>query len=99
MSRVRSSLQVLLIITDSTSATRIKKTVSRVPGVKPKTKFKVRCSRYLYTLSLDDPDKAEKLKASLPPGMYSHRIFTVSANDIPSGLRVEEVDKPKKSKK
>ncbi|KAG8814198.1 60S ribosomal protein L38 [Serendipita sp. 399] len=63
-------------------AARIKKTVSRVPGKKPKTKFKVRCSRYLYTLSLDDPEKAEKLKASLPPG-----------------LTIEEVDKPKKSKK
>ncbi|CAG7848981.1 SubName: Full=Probable 60S ribosomal protein L38 {ECO:0000313/EMBL:CCA67405.1} [Serendipita indica DSM 11827] len=66
---------------DAKSA-RIKKTLSRIPGVKPKTKFKVRCSRYLYTLSLDDPEKAEKLKASLPPG-----------------LQIEEVDKPKKSKK
>ncbi|KIM24975.1 hypothetical protein M408DRAFT_331449 [Serendipita vermifera MAFF 305830] len=50
-------------------STHIKKTVSRVPGIKPKTKFKVRCSRYLYTLSLDDPQKAERLKASLPPGL------------------------------
>ncbi len=32
------------------------------------TKFKVRCSRYLYTLSVTDSDKAEKLKQSLPPG-------------------------------
>ena len=32
------------------------------------TKFKVRCSRYLYTLCVTDADKAEKLKQSLPPG-------------------------------
>ena len=32
------------------------------------TKFKIRCSRYLYTLSLPDAEKAEKLKQSLPPG-------------------------------
>jgi hypothetical protein len=31
-------------------------------------KFKVRCSRHLYTLVLKDTDKAEKLKQSLPPG-------------------------------
>ncbi|KAL1939308.1 hypothetical protein VTO73DRAFT_10111 [Trametes versicolor] len=47
---------------------RIKKVASRVPGGKLKTKFKIRCTRYLYTLSLDDPEKAEKLKQSLPPG-------------------------------
>eukprot|EP00899_Mesostigma_viride_P018670 jgi/Mesvir1/26804/Mv20569-RA.1 len=33
------------------------------------TKFKVRCSKYLYTLCVTDPDKADKLKQSLPPGM------------------------------
>ena len=32
------------------------------------TKFKVRCSKYLYTLSVTDSDKADKLKQSLPPG-------------------------------
>lgn len=32
------------------------------------TKFKVRCSKYLYTLVVSDGDKAEKLKQSLPPG-------------------------------
>jgi len=31
-------------------------------------KFKVRCHRFLYTLTLRDSDKAEKLKQSLPPG-------------------------------
>lgn len=33
------------------------------------TKFKVRCSRFLYTLVVDDAEKAEKLKKSLPPGL------------------------------
>ncbi len=32
------------------------------------TKFKVRCSKYLYTLCVPDADKADKLKQSLPPG-------------------------------
>ncbi|CAF1424986.1 unnamed protein product [Adineta steineri] len=33
------------------------------------TKFKLRASRYLYTLLLNDKEKAEKLKQSLPPGL------------------------------
>ncbi|XP_004405369.1 PREDICTED: uncharacterized protein LOC101374709 [Odobenus rosmarus divergens] len=32
-------------------------------------KFKVWCSRYLYTLVIMDKEKAEKLKQSLPPGL------------------------------
>ncbi|KAF2015699.1 ribosomal protein L38e [Aaosphaeria arxii CBS 175.79] len=32
-------------------------------------KFKVRASRFVYTLVLKDADKAEKLKQSLPPGL------------------------------
>ncbi len=35
------------------------------------TKFKVRCSKQLYTLVLKDSDKAEKLKQSLPPGTHN----------------------------
>ena len=38
-------------------------------------KFKVRCSRFVYTLVLKDSDKADKLKQSLPPGascLYSY---------------------------
>ncbi|KAF1895155.1 hypothetical protein Lal_00022653 [Lupinus albus] len=31
-------------------------------------KFKVRCSKYLYTLCVFDTEKADKLKQSLPPG-------------------------------
>ena len=32
------------------------------------TKFKVRCSRFLYTFRVADPTKAEKIQHSLPPG-------------------------------
>lgn len=38
---------------------------------KDNVKFKVRCSRYLYTLVITDKEKAEKLKQSLPPGITS----------------------------
>ncbi|PVU95355.1 hypothetical protein BB561_001869 [Smittium simulii] len=34
-----------------------------------KIKFKVRCSRYLYTLCVKDKKKAEKLRQSFPPGL------------------------------
>ena len=36
---------------------------------KENVKFKVRCSRYLYTLVIQDREKAEKLRQSLPPGI------------------------------
>ena len=36
---------------------------------KDKTKFKIRCSRYLYTLVVEDAEKAEKFTQSLPPGL------------------------------
>jgi hypothetical protein len=42
-------------------AARIKKNADCV-------KFKVRCSRYLYTLVVKDKSKAVKLRQSLPPG-------------------------------
>ncbi|KAF9509746.1 hypothetical protein BS47DRAFT_1348786 [Hydnum rufescens UP504] len=49
---------------------RIKRAAaSKKPGAKAPIKLKLRCSRYLYTLVLDDAEKAEKLKSSLPPGL------------------------------
>lgn len=33
------------------------------------TKFKIRCSSYLYTLIMKDKDKANKLIQSLPPSL------------------------------
>ncbi|KIZ04217.1 60S ribosomal protein L38 [Monoraphidium neglectum] len=41
----------------------------KIKKTRGQTKFKVRCSKYLYTLSVTDADKAEKLKQSLPPGL------------------------------
>ncbi|KAH9727454.1 60S ribosomal protein L38 [Citrus sinensis] len=38
-------------------------------------KFKVRCSKYLYTLCVFDSEKADKLKQSLPPGMLLIEIL------------------------
>jgi large subunit ribosomal protein L38e len=49
--------------TNDYTAARIKKN-KKVNNIK----FKVRCSRNVYTLVLKDTDKAEKLKQSLPPG-------------------------------
>jgi len=45
----------------------VKKSTSRKPGSASKTKFKIRCSTYLYTLTVLDQEKAEKLRQSLPP--------------------------------
>ncbi|KAJ1947115.1 60S ribosomal protein L38 [Linderina pennispora] len=39
-------------------------------------KFKVRCSRFLYTLTVADAQKADKLRQSLPPGL--------SVEDVPA---------------
>jgi hypothetical protein len=69
---VRSPLHLLIYSRSALmsiyTAARIKKIAPATPGAKERTKFKIRCSRYLYTLALDDPEKAEKLKQSLPPG-------------------------------
>jgi len=45
----------------------------KIKKTRGQTKFKVRCSRYLYTLCVTDGDKAEKLKQSLPPGEHRGR--------------------------
>ncbi|KAK5661544.1 hypothetical protein OQA88_11450 [Cercophora sp. LCS_1] len=37
-------------------------------------KFKVRCQRHLYTLVLQDNEKAEKLKQSLPPSLQISEV-------------------------
>ncbi|CAH8310452.1 unnamed protein product [Eruca vesicaria subsp. sativa] len=44
-------------------------TARRKDASKDNVKFKVRCSRYLYTLCVFDQEKADKLKQSLPPGL------------------------------
>uniref|UniRef100_A0A803KTJ6 60S ribosomal protein L38 n=1 Tax=Chenopodium quinoa TaxID=63459 RepID=A0A803KTJ6_CHEQI len=40
----------------------------KIKKSKDVVKFKVRCSKYLYTLCVFDSEKADKLKQSLPPG-------------------------------
>uniref|UniRef100_A0A0N4Z6V7 Large ribosomal subunit protein eL38 n=1 Tax=Parastrongyloides trichosuri TaxID=131310 RepID=A0A0N4Z6V7_PARTI len=37
-------------------------------------KYKVRCSKYLYTLVVNDLNKGEKLKASLPNNVQVNEI-------------------------
>ncbi|CAN6725064.1 unnamed protein product [Malus baccata var. baccata] len=41
----------------------------KIKRTKDAVKFKVRCSKYLYTLCVFDSEKADKLKQSLPPGL------------------------------
>ena len=45
------------------------------------TKFKIRCSRFLYTLVVTDKEKAEKLKQSLPPGLQVKEVKTNKKNE------------------
>jgi large subunit ribosomal protein L38e len=59
---------------------KIKKTRAGV------TKFKVRCSKYLYTLCVQDAEKADKLKQSLPPGGYCCCGFG-AAQQVHTGIR------------
>ena len=56
--------------TDILIAMRLQKSLNR-KSKKTVTKFKIRCSRYLYTLVVDDSDKADKIRQSLPPSMGS----------------------------
>ncbi|KZV21283.1 hypothetical protein F511_26241, partial [Dorcoceras hygrometricum] len=43
----------------------------KIKKSKDVVKFKVRCSKYLYTLCVFDLEKADKLKQSLPPGLLT----------------------------
>ena len=47
-------------------------TAVKIKKIKDTVKFKVRCSRYLYTLVIQDKEKADKLKQSLPPGNFAY---------------------------
>ncbi|KAL5230100.1 hypothetical protein ABZP36_028876 [Zizania latifolia] len=46
----------------------------RIKRSKDAVKFKVRCSKYLYTLCVYDTEKANKLKQSLPPGLSVQEV-------------------------
>lgn len=52
-------------------------TAVKIKKNKDNVKFKVRCSRYLYTLVITDKEKAEKLKQSLPPGILGISFWMV----------------------
>ena len=54
---------------------------------KDSVKFKVRCSKYLYTLVVQDKEKAEKLKQSLPPGNSG-----LSRNELAQERHFEPLD-------
>ncbi|CBZ53357.1 60S ribosomal protein L38, related [Neospora caninum Liverpool] len=43
-------------------------------GASTVTKFKIRCSRYLYTFVVEDREKAQKLEGSLPPSLQKVSI-------------------------
>ncbi|KAF9621681.1 hypothetical protein IFM89_025976 [Coptis chinensis] len=51
------------------TARRIDARSVKIKKSKDVVKFKVRCSKYLYTLCVFDSEKADKLKQSLPPGV------------------------------
>mgnify|MGYP003982976923 CR=1 FL=1 len=38
------------------------------------TKFKIRCSKYLYTFKTEDPKMTDKLTHSLPPNLNKQTI-------------------------
>jgi large subunit ribosomal protein L38e len=81
------------------TAARIKKIAPATPGAKERTKFKIRCSRYLYTLAIDDPEKAEKLKQSLPPGEPRFYVCALCLMWVcAKGLAIDEVKKEPKKK-
>ncbi|KAG2644609.1 hypothetical protein PVAP13_2KG375520 [Panicum virgatum] len=46
----------------------------KIKRSKDVVKFKVRCSKYLYTLCVFDAEKANKLKQSLPPGLTVQQV-------------------------
>ena len=41
---------------------------------KRKTKFKLRCPRFVYTLKIDDEKKAEKIKTSIPKEITKYEV-------------------------
>ena len=41
---------------------------------KRKTKFKLRCPRYVYTLKIDDEKKADKIKTSIPKEITKYEV-------------------------
>lgn len=61
----------------------------RIKKSKGVVKFKVRCSKYLYTLCVSDQEKANKLKQSLPPGQYDFFFFLLRST---ANARVDDCE-------
>jgi hypothetical protein len=40
-----------------------------------KTKFKLRCPKYLYTLKIDDEKKANKIRTSIPDSKSIYYLY------------------------
>ena len=59
----------LLPLLTSSARRPLLPTADKIKKSKDVVKFKVRCSKYLYTLCVKDLEKADKLKQSLPPGL------------------------------
>ena len=66
---------------------------------KDKVKFKVRCSKYLYTLVVTELEKADKLRQSLPPGNHDllSMLYMISLLCVMIGLQLKELGKQKKT--
>ncbi|KAK9195115.1 hypothetical protein WN943_003234 [Citrus x changshan-huyou] len=65
-------------------------------------KFKVRCSKYLYTLCVFDSEKADKLKQSLPPVLgecMSSYIFAFARLNNDHWLETKRFERPGPVKK
>ncbi|KAJ8446784.1 hypothetical protein Cgig2_016094 [Carnegiea gigantea] len=56
----------------------------KIKRSKDVVKFKVRCSKYLYTLCVFDSEKADKLKQSLPP-VSTRRLLNKAK--LPEGVK------------
>ena len=48
--------------------------IVKIKGKKAATKFKIRCSKYIYTMTVRDATKAQKIGDSLPPGLTKVEI-------------------------
>ena len=58
---------------DKTKKKKIAKSIT-IKTKNRKTKFKLRCPRYVYTLKVDDEKKADKIKTSIPKEIEKHEI-------------------------
>ena len=54
---------------DKTKTKSIAKSIT-IKTKNRRTKFKLRCPKYLYTLKIDDEKKANKIKSSIPQGKF-----------------------------